>query len=1057
MKRPGYILSLILLLIVFPSPASAQHLYGYLFSTGTDSTKWIPLTNPTPLLDGNSTQHTSNVIGVHLLFSFMDERVNSFAVHRSGRMLLNGAIHPDTYSPIRMSQWNYYKYIMPYGVMGDWDTSSSIVYQYVDNGGPRVLVCEFSMKASSTSTSLTRYQIQLHEYNNAIRLVYAPRDGNEATPVGQIGLAWNSSKYISIRSEYHSAAANGDYPPYGLPGPGDYRYYEFTPAPYLYQNCSLIPFTDLYNTDVAVCRIGSFITPDNSAQIIDYGANSRASRHTVHSDTSERDPRTGGRLRTVPLGQCSSVRLGNWDSGAQQESITYILHVDTNDYDLLTLRYALVEQNPGHPSVSQPYFTFSINDSADNLIDHCLWGSFISADMSGWNQGDTTESVLWRDWSSVGVGLAQFHGQEIHVKVSNSDCRPGNHYGYAYIALEGSFKHLTSSSCGNNGQNTFHAPPGFIYNWYSTSHPDSLLSTDDSLTVTEPGTYGCHLYYKLQGRNCGFTMTAHHGARYPVAQFTSLNLDSCGSLRRFVNQSVVATDSTHSQLSTEPCEQYLWRFDDGTTDTNDNPIHSFTAGHHTVTLVAMLAGGQCRDSVSQTFTVDIPSDTMRTTVCPGTTVSFLDEFLTDSGTFTFVKQCAQHVAMISYYPSPSETIEYRAICDGDSIVFGGSVYTSRGRYLTDTIYTPEGCPVTRYLDLTVHPTYSSALMDTIEAGHLFAFADTLLTTPGVHAIHLQTQHGCDSLWRIYLSCLRTIDTTVCVTAMPLTWNGHLFTKAETIHTSYRATAGTDSLVEHTVYVRPKAPAHPMIRIGCFPQPHYILSLPAGYRYQWHSTPADAAFSETANDSLWQLWLAPSSQVRYTFTTDYPDAPSCPGSDSVTLSPSGFFNLNMKVTPEELSPDHLLLTATEIGKSVLTRRWYIDSVLYAEDSKSITYEASPKADSVLVTLIGGNGDCADTLSHVVPVRRHDIFFPNAFTPGLDINNLFLAKGDEITGFGLWVYDRKGILVFHTTDIQEGWDGTTNGTPCKQAAYTYACRFRVRDSGWNTIAGTVLLIR
>ena len=53
--------------------------------------------------------------------------------------------------------------------------------------------------------------------------------------------------------------------------------------------------------------------------------------------------------------------------------------------------------------------------------------------------------------------------------------------------------------------------------------------------------------------------------------------------------------------------------DDGTTDTLDRVTHNFSPGTHTVTLVAMLGGGICTDTVSETFTVDMPSDTAAVT------------------------------------------------------------------------------------------------------------------------------------------------------------------------------------------------------------------------------------------------------------------------------------------------------------------------------------------------------------------------------------------------------------------------------------------------------------
>ena len=58
---------------------------------------------------------------------------------------------------------------------------------------------------------------------------------------------------------------------------------------------------------------GTFNGPMQYAGIVDSGSNSHLSRHTVHTDTSETDPRSGNQLHTVPPGYSSSVRLGNWD------------------------------------------------------------------------------------------------------------------------------------------------------------------------------------------------------------------------------------------------------------------------------------------------------------------------------------------------------------------------------------------------------------------------------------------------------------------------------------------------------------------------------------------------------------------------------------------------------------------------------------------------------------------------------------------------------------------------------------------------------------------------
>jgi len=52
----------------------------------------------------------------------------------------------------------------------------------------------------------------------------------------------------------------------------------------------------------------------------------------------------------------------------------------------------------------------------------------------------------------------------------------------------------------------------------------------------------------------------------------------------------------------------------------------------------------------------------------------------------------------------------------------------------------------------------------------------------------------------------------------------------------------------------------------------------------------------------------------------------------------------------------------------------------------------------------------------------LYIPNAFTPNDDRkNSTFKAEGTDIAEFSLRIYNRWGELIFHTNDINQGWDG------------------------------------
>ncbi|MBX2904405.1 MAG: gliding motility-associated C-terminal domain-containing protein [Taibaiella sp.] len=88
----------------------------------------------------------------------------------------------------------------------------------------------------------------------------------------------------------------------------------------------------------------------------------------------------------------------------------------------------------------------------------------------------------------------------------------------------------------------------------------------------------------------------------------------------------------------------------------------------------------------------------------------------------------------------------------------------------------------------------------------------------------------------------------------------------------------------------------------------------------------------------------------------------------------------------------------------------------------------------------------------------ITVPNAFAPGRGNNDLFkvIRRGDA-TLRHFRVYNRWGTVVFQTTNIDEGWDGTYKGTPQPVGVYVYEVS-AVSSNGKEILkSGNVTLLR
>ena len=89
----------------------------------------------------------------------------------------------------------------------------------------------------------------------------------------------------------------------------------------------------------------------------------------------------------------------------------------------------------------------------------------------------------------------------------------------------------------------------------------------------------------------------------------------------------------------------------------------------------------------------------------------------------------------------------------------------------------------------------------------------------------------------------------------------------------------------------------------------------------------------------------------------------------------------------------------------------------------------------------------------------VWVPNIFTPGRDNNNRFLPKTMFVKDkeYTMRIYNRFGLLVFETTDINEAWDGRYKGKVVPAASYVYIIQYLGDDNYSNIIKGTVTVLK
>ena len=588
-------------------------------------------------------------------------------------------------------------------------------------------------------------------------------------------------------------------------------------------NC--FDYTDL-EAEAVNARFGTFDHPYVFSGLINYGYESINSRHTVHYDTTERDVRTNNALRTIPQGALASVRLGNWKGGAQAESITYAYKVDTNNYNLMILDYAIVLQDPDHDPVEQPKFLLAILDSNNIVIDSvCGYANFIASTSLGWNNV-AGSNVIWKDWTKIGFDLSNYHNQTIKVRLTSFDCKEGGHYGYAYYTLNCSKKDITTSSCGETHTNIFSAPEGFLYEWYSSSNPSTRLSTERVLEIVTDSTqtYYCIVSSK-ENPSCRFRIDAYAGKRFPLADFTyEVEAKDCYFEVRFFNQSKLSSNGIDPLPSGEGCENIKWIFENAEVQYIDNPVKEYySSGEHIIKLVAGLSDFQCTDTMEITLRLESPGGTLTimgdSSLCLGesTTLS-----ATMQGSYLWNTQDTvqsisftptidslysikvtdslgcQHYAskMVSVHPHYNGLIVFDTVCDNYIYDAQGTIISESGIYNLN-LQSVYGCDSNIVLHLTINPTFYDTIIATICDNEEYLFEGMLLDSSGTYKVSHTTTSGCDSIYVLYLTVNKTFNDTIFADIYyGNTYNKHGFNEKTTgFYThSHQSITGCDSIL-----------------------------------------------------------------------------------------------------------------------------------------------------------------------------------------------------------------------------------------------------------------------
>ena len=542
-----------------------------------------------------------------------------------------------------------------------------------------------------------------------------------------------------------------------------------------------------FNAPGTQCTYGTYSNPYQTNGYIDNGPSQMSSRHTIHTDLNETDPRSNGALHTVPAGEVMSVRLGNWNNGSEAEAVTYTYNVPAGSNLILMMKYAVVFEEPGHSE--PPEFKLEIMNANNQLLDAvCTKANFLCDGTltQGWHSCQAPGSygslstIWWKDWTTIGVNLSNYAGQTVKIRLTTYDCNASGHFGYAYYTLDCAPAEFTGMSCGSGESTEIKAPDGFNYQWINNC-TGQTVSNAQSLPIsgTDTCSYTCVCSYKEQP-SCNFSLTAYTIPRLPESSFSySFTYSDCQTHITFTNNSqiYVLQGGVKTYLPNEKITSQTWsvmtshrgRSYYNKTSSNKNfQVLDIPKEGDTISVTLTSWANGCDDDTTIVIQIPALGESYGVTdryVCKGTPVTFNGE------QYTFITR---------------DSIEIKA-ADGTKRYITGQ----RSIQVIDTLDTWCGCDSILELNLAALITDTIIIQDTICSDQEYCLLvkdqnahtvlDTCVNTAGHHDFYVHSSLACDSLYySVDLVVRDTIEVTLTLQAAEICANDSSFTATYTL-------------------------------------------------------------------------------------------------------------------------------------------------------------------------------------------------------------------------------------------------------------------------------------
>lgn len=789
-----------------------------------------------------------------------------------------------------------------------------------------------------------------------------------------------------------------------------------------------------------------------------------------------------------------SIRIGNCRISREAEALYYNMYV-TPDNALLDMYFAMVVQAPGHDTDGDPTFIIrvtkknaagqyvQISDTLCYMVSSTpvADGGTVVIGEDGWTSiGSGYSAIFVRDWRKVSICLNDYLYETVRVEMLISDCAASGHYGYCYVAGNCQPMKLQSSGC-PLGRSTvvdsLRAPDGMsgygsganrlpAYKWYkcTTGQVDNILNIGPNVNFVQTGyadtnqvycvttndfriTEGPDLNTMASGQTFRCDMVSCMDPTKPITSRIYVNIDNAKPVVAIdqipaCDGSISLTNTGYSASETIDTTRTKWYFYEdaacatGVLDSivgSDNVSYTYDeSGPHGVALRIY------------TETLDNGLDCYTEQTFPITTVKSPDPGFTIDND----EPCLN--ALVLFTDTTLNSSWRKWTFPDDEVVLNGTeelTYT-RAFYYTPVPVSMEVRNGEYYLNpLNIRDTIwcSAIAEDTINvftSPDLLVSPDTIVcmgsrTNVTVTAsIDGETLDSCEYFWYRHYNQTgeQHLQTGNVLEQFPDADN-----PTTTFYVKVVSPQGCEAWDSVTVYI-----VDPVIDLDvaeiCPGETATLIGSNA-FSYTWSASPDDNTLLGQENNDT--IRVSPTVTTTYTLVGHGSDGCSAnPLTKTVTVLP--FPEPAVEMNPDFVDSENPVVTFQDVSPNSTSSFWdFHNGDTYTTRTVEYVF-TNLKADSVPVSLTTANRlGCQATLDFWVPVQLFTVWFPNAFLPNSDysdVNVFRVHSTNQLEYFRIYIYDRRGQLVFSSQDQNFEWDGIINDRPAPQGTYVYVCKYR-----------------